>query len=311
MFFFGSDFYGRTYNPTTLLINENTYKLLEFVWSNRNHITPQAVFALADFASLVSNYPKLSDLLKAEVYDLVNTAKEFSEKLKNSKYVLKNNKIGYEEADSLNFNMQVGYLTTFTYFYEFSRGNIQKTDLQKNVGIFIQCGNYSYAEIPKEFDLIMGVSGTLKSLMPIERKIIENYGIERLAYLPSIYGEPDRQFASVADVDAIVSKNDWFLRIANSAKQHAEQNKRAVLIFFENSTTLDEFYASQSKEMKNVKLFTEKTEYKDNVTKQATLSGNITLCTRPFGRGVDFICHDEITKKKWRSFSYYHFCSIF
>jgi hypothetical protein len=34
--------------------------------------------------------------------------------------------------------------------------------LRENIGIEINCGAYSYAEIPKQFNFIMGVTGTFR-----------------------------------------------------------------------------------------------------------------------------------------------------
>jgi len=36
-------------------------------------------------------------------------------------------------------------------------------------------------------------------------------------------------------------------------------------------------------------------EFKDNIVRKSTAAGQVTICTRPFGRGVDFVCRDEKT----------------
>ena len=46
---------------------------------------------------------------------------------------------------------------------------------------------FSYAEIPKKFDLILGVTGTLDSLGAYEKKVIKNeYKIVKMTYTPVI-----------------------------------------------------------------------------------------------------------------------------
>ena len=72
---------------------------------------------------------------------------------------------------------------------------------------------------------------------------------------------------------------------------------RAVIIFFKNKDKLNLFY--------NCKAFAEykencfcldetlNTEEKNNLIKKATYAGRITLATRKFGRGTDFICSDR------------------
>jgi hypothetical protein len=80
-----------------------------------------------------------------------------------------------------------GYKTAFAYFNAFDEGLIDESAVQNNVGIYIGCGNFSYAAIPNDFDLIMGVSGTIHCLSPKEKEIIQQYGISRLAFTPSMY----------------------------------------------------------------------------------------------------------------------------
>jgi hypothetical protein len=55
----------------------------------------------------------------------------------------------------------------------------------------INCGNYSYADIPLLFINILGVSGTLKCITEKEKtEIIKNkYHITNFTYSPTVYGE--------------------------------------------------------------------------------------------------------------------------
>lgn len=62
----------------------------------------------------------------------------------------------------------------FTYYLENQNGRISKTSLENNIAISIKCGNFSYAEIPKppQFEYIMGITGTLKTLTEPEKEVI-------------------------------------------------------------------------------------------------------------------------------------------
>ncbi|MCL4419817.1 hypothetical protein M1146_07040, partial [Patescibacteria group bacterium] len=51
------------------------------------------------------------------------------------------------------------------------------------------CGYYSYAALTEKYNLILGVTGTLASLTPEERLVVDSFNINRVAYLPSIYGQ--------------------------------------------------------------------------------------------------------------------------
>ena len=70
-------------------------------------------------------------------------------------YVVKDDKIGYKEQDSVAFNVNYGYKTLFAYFHEHGRNKISLKSLNDNTYIIINCGHYSYAEIPLQFKMEM------------------------------------------------------------------------------------------------------------------------------------------------------------
>lgn len=53
----------------------------------------------------------------------------------------------------------------------------------------MNCGEFSYSEIPKYYTMILGVTGTLEQLSAPEKNIIEDvYNITNSTYSPSVYG---------------------------------------------------------------------------------------------------------------------------
>jgi len=56
------------------------------------------------------------------------------------------------------------------------------------------CGFYSYAEAPKKYNHILGVTGTLRSLHPESIKIIWKNYINKLIKIPSMYGKSKLKF---------------------------------------------------------------------------------------------------------------------
>ena len=73
--------------------------------------------------------------------------------------------------------------------------------MNKNKVIGLNCGEFSFAEVPHEFELILGVSGTLKTLSDSEKKIIsEAYKIENFTYSPSVYGDSNLIFDERQDI---------------------------------------------------------------------------------------------------------------
>lgn len=162
--------------------------------------------------------------------------------------------------------------------------------------MYIGCGNFSFAEIPGDFTYKIGVSGTLQSLTKEEKEIIQGYGIQRLAYAPSIFGG-SRCNASAGGKSQITfyEPATWFLNITQAIGDKIAA-RRAVLVFFETIEVLKEF--SKYLTSKNLKhqILSEDEEFKESVVKQSTATETITLCTRVFGRGVDFIVRDPKTK---------------
>ena len=71
--------------------------------------------------------------------------------------------------------------------------------------------------------------------------------------------------------------------------------ERPVILFFEDNEKLEKF--SQSEEFKNKKyqIINEKDNNKEKANKvlRATQSSQITLSTKNFGRGTDFVCYDK------------------
>lgn len=69
------------------------------------------------------------------------------------------------------------------------------------------------------------------------------------------------------------------------------QNNRSVIIFFESKKALDSF-KSEFKTSYDFQILSEETNFKGHTIVKAGSMNMITLATRPFGRGCDFISTD-------------------
>ena len=74
---------------------------------------------------------------------------------------MKDNKIWYKNQDEYVDNLNYGYLTLKSYFMEWEREKISTEMLEEQIGFNVKCGKMSYAEIPKLYSLMIGVSGTV------------------------------------------------------------------------------------------------------------------------------------------------------
>jgi len=289
--FFGLEFYGNTYNPASLFSNPDVYEILRFVWQNRANVSFSQVMKTGAMKSLTSKFPAWALLFESEVRKMLFDLRH----MEDYHPIPYQDRICYKVHDEISFNTVHRYCTVFSYFQFFESGDISQDSLERNAGIYIGCGKFSYAEIPHMFDIIMGVSGTLESLTDIEKQIILQYGIKRVACAPSIYGASRREFRPRDDVRVFETKNEWFVKIIQHTQDKINAN-RAVIIFFEDIKILHEFHSRCITSFGKVQLLTEQSEHKDEIVVKATLSGMVTLCTRIFGRGVDFICRDDNTR---------------
>ena len=106
------------------------------------------------------------------------------------KYVLddKEGKIGYENQDQVVFNATVGYMTMFAYYKENRSGGIKQSVLDENKYILVDIAEFSYAETPLEYDIILGVTGTLDTLSDQQKSIItDKFRIHHSTYSPSVH----------------------------------------------------------------------------------------------------------------------------
>ena len=220
-------------------------------------------------------------------------------------YVCKEDKIGYKYLDGISFKLNYGYQTLFTYFLEFEAGNITSTKLEQEIAITLFCGSFSYAEIPKQYTTVCGVTGTLETLSAPERRLLEDiYDIRKHTYMPSVYFKSNLAFRQDFSGDVILVSS-LFGELRNEIDRRIEcvngtRYRRAVLVFFESTPKLKAFYNSRElfdiKE--RVKIMTEETSptEKEGIIRQAVTTGSITLLNRynlVFGRGTDFICYDD------------------
>lgn len=78
-------------------------------------------------------------------------------------YVIIDNKIAYKDQDKYSTKLSYGYKTTFAYFYEYSRKSINELPSSVSSIDFSLC-EISFAELPKMYENIIGVTGTLKNM---------------------------------------------------------------------------------------------------------------------------------------------------
>lgn len=196
---------------------------------------------------------------------------------------------------------------------EFEKGNVKPAHLpkfeQNHLYMQVSCGQFSYANINPA--CILGVSGTLTKLTNYENEIMSRYRIDQYSNAPSVYGTKDLVFDS-PDTGIIVTpnKSEYFKAIVNVINQMSRTSDssrtkhRAIIVFFENFERMEEFRTSeffrQVIENTSVNRLSENTpkDARDYIIKKASTPGQVTLSTKIFGRGTDFISRDKTLNER-------------
>ena len=304
--FFSPNFYGNLYTPVTSIRDPKIENLLIKIWDKRHesNLNVNTFIKTNEYQELIEMFPKWEVLIEEIVKSIVQDVKNFEEQT----YEIdsENERVGYKDQDQISFNKIIGYKTLFLYFKEFytNRNFKNKEKFLQNISLNIKCGSFSYAEIPKKFDYIMGVTGTLDTLQDFEKRVMrEEYKIYKETYLPSVFGQSNFQFSENSDV-LVETSDSYYIKIineiTNKLNKRGIHTPRAVLVFFESKINLEEFYNSdvfrRSQYANNVEILTESAtnDEKENIIRKSTQSGKVTLLTKAFGRGTDFKCRDPI-----------------
>jgi hypothetical protein len=290
--FLSDKYYGGVYIPSVYLKDPSIKALIDSIWQNKTLRSLNSVKALPAYQTCATKYSHWIFLFDEAIKDMLAALQSYQ----SSTYVVHNDKIVYVEGESIVDNVVRGYDTVWAYYHEYGKGNISANSLGGNVGILINCGTFSYAEIPHDFAYIGGVTGTLRTLAKKEKEILEKvYAISKNTFIPSVFGSSNRNFNPMNDV-RVVKESEYFMEIHGEIRVVCNAN-RAILVFFESEEKLLAFYNSRelSATKQDVQIITEKVSVKERelcVKRPATV-GKVTLLTRTFGRGTDFICRNQ------------------
>ncbi|KAL7552125.1 hypothetical protein ACHAWF_015342 [Thalassiosira exigua] len=319
--FFGSEFYGKTYNQVIEFKEPEVATILKRIWEvhckGGHRLRLKDVKAMPVYTSLLKKMPPFGFLLDNEISLMLSQVKKvdgeglihpnafvcciFLPATTDVPYYLdsQNDRIGYKVMDSISYNVTFGYSTIFAYLKEADKMTNKTAALSRALVMPISCGQFSYANItPKR---ILGVSGTLEAIGQYEKNILNKYGLEKFVYVPSVYGDSNFHFDKAGNgIYLETDKSNFYHRISAEVMV-ATKSKRAVIVFFRDRAKLNEFVASPTyrKLGRHKSLLTEdmSSAEKEYVISQAATSGQITLSTAVFGRGTDFFCKDEVVEK--------------
>jgi len=299
--FFSKDFYGNTYRPLAKLVDPVITSLIDMLWAKRNDRSLNffKIKNSSEFQKLIKKFPVYEKVLEETVKTMLYDMKDLDEHSK--LYQVIEDQIGYKDQDQISFDISYGYKTLFSYYKENENGKISPSTLNDKKYIIIDCGEISYAEVPKMYECRLGVSGTLSTLSPFQKDLlVDEYNIKKYTFTPSVYPQGTRDYAPDKDI-TIEKQVGHFNFLTNEINARSQVNqsslKRPILVFFESTQILMDYYNSPAgASLKHkIKCVTESvsSEDKESIIRQATSPGSVTILSREFGRGTDFIIYDD------------------
>ncbi|CAB0006957.1 unnamed protein product [Nesidiocoris tenuis] len=182
-----------------------------------------------------------------------------------------------------------GYNLSFSYL------KLKSRDFDcKNGGNYgylnLDAGCISYAKLPTDFPLIVGVTGTLRNVYDHEKTAMrEFYNIVNYTDCPSFYGASIVKFDPQLDFRIVDSVEQWRCVLFERAYSQIEAG-RAVMIFLEREVEIDSFAREFGNKFAALNILTENTDddTKELFIHRAGTTSTLTLVSRGIGRGTDF-----------------------
>ena len=304
--FFSPDYYGKLYVPMACIDHPAIRSMAEWLWKSKNErLYWKTVSSSKQFRDCLAAFPRWTDLITEVVKGMLCDLKTVTSSSYKSDHICLNDKIAYKDQDAYNEKIIRGYETMFMYMKEYESKNLSRESMLKSLVGRLNCGGFSYAEIPNMYDGLMGVTGTLQQIVEgPDGALLRDYKISKFTYMPSVYGTNKLVFARDSPQDvAIVSNAEYFIRINEEiwarikSMQAGVEYNRAVFVFFKDIATLQAFYDDPvfAKLKGHAVMLTEKVSAigKEGIIRAAASSGQVVLMTKAFGRGTDFICNDK------------------
>uniref|UniRef100_A0A8D8K9J2 Protein translocase subunit SecA 2 n=3 Tax=Culex pipiens TaxID=7175 RepID=A0A8D8K9J2_CULPI len=324
--FFTEDFYGKSYEPAVFPVIPGLTTIQEYIWNAINSnlsladvqrrtqefMDSDAFENRAEFNQFRTD--KMKELL--ETIDGNLTRKTYTNKTLLNKHLQRMITCAWEVKHTHSASVLSGFKlsdnkticmkdetgefshTCFcNYYLVFNYMRLKETnfvaeieDVQNFGYLNIECGAISYALLPLNYPLILGVSGTLTDLNFHEKFAIENlYKIKQSSVMPSFFGCSNMCFNEEEDFHCSYAVDEWLNQVYRHTYTKIAKN-RAVIIFFEDDEKLEKFRKEYSTQFDRVNVLTVNTKgtERDQFINEAGVAKTVTLASRRMGRGVDF-----------------------
>lgn len=299
-------FYSKYYNPIARLNTDWVRNLYDAIWRDyKSGITLklETIQGWPVYKACVGAMPDASFIIDKNVVDFLKAIKKFAAEKKHD-YIVKDGLIAYPYQDGTSTEIFLGHDTICAYYHEHDAGNITRKTLNDNIGLLINCGQYSYADMFKEkgnFSCVLGATGTLRALSKPEQEIVtKKFGIEDETFTPSAYGPNKLSFHKSADVK-VEKRSNYFHVLATTIQEKQKGTRtgtpiRPVLVFFKDQASLMKFHDSPELKALGGKVAVMTKDSSSNPEQhnaeivRAVMPAQITLIEADVARGRDTIC---------------------
>lgn len=309
--FFGEKFYGQVLNPLLCLENECCQNLVQYVFDNRDELLGIAkedalkrIRQHSSNAAVLREYPNLEPFLDKQVeYMLRDVASFKNGKIDHVCTIVNGCRIGYLNASTghISDTTYEGYKTSFAWLHYKSKGMIveSKTVSPTNRGLRLCCGSILISALPNYSDILLGLTGSLDCLSDGDRRILNGYKFFQKTYVPSTFVKKQLQILPTQIVlGSSIAK--FHEAIYDDIEKRLREGRTQLIVFesYEKLTVFEEYLRGKPihhSDYKFPEILTEQlTSLKrDGVISRAVGRKKITLMTRTFGRGTDFVCGDQ------------------
>ena len=306
--FLSKAFRGATYTPTVQVRSGGFLRLADYVWkqhqgdSQRRPNQLQELLQTDEYKACHNAFGEWGVLVEEAARDLLHAAATYKD---DTEWRVREEKVEYKHFDGYSSTIVKGYATLFHYYDAHARGELGREAVERHAALLLRCGFFSYAELakPPQFAHVIGVSGTLPKEGSAERKALqEEFKLKEVVEMPSMFGLESTKRTNLKFneyEDTVTAPSDSYMMGLHQqvAKWRGRDYQRAVLVFFETERHLQECYNHQqfAGMRKRITRLTEHDTVADKERKvgMATMPGNVTFCTRSFGRGTDFVCSSK------------------
>ena len=299
--FFSNDFCGDTYNAVCAYTNATVVALFKHLWAH--YKTAGAALPFTN----VQQLPLYAELMRpvsvdarAVIADCVQRMcrdlAAFRASHAHPRYMVQNDQLAYVTTEGHSVSTFYGYTTAFQFLQAVDEAKVTRAHESTYLALHPGCGSFSFAELPKAFaGGILGVTGTLSCLERCELEFIQSqFRLTQRTRVPSIYGGSKRDFKPLSHVKLYDTADRHHQMIVDAANE-ATAAGRPVLVFFEDDAAIERFQQSSYGQGLAAEVINSRTPRLDVpvCVRRAVDPRKVTLWTREFGRGQDFLCHDS------------------